>query len=162
MNHQIKVILIVLSNFLIILNCLPWNRAIALPFEENLPACYMRNSQGQLINLGKLCGSTPTNTVPANSCTNNQTQAVTAEQLVISRVNYNGNILTGQVKNTSCQPLQNIRVNYQVLDSTGDVIDNGYVIVEPNIINPGNAGVFQGEMQGAKVETTHLEWSDPS
>jgi hypothetical protein len=162
MNHQIKVSLIALSNYLIILNCLPWHRAIALSFEENVPACYMRNSQGQLINLGKLCRSTPSTTTPVNPCVNSQTKSVTAEQIVVSRVNYDGNILIGQVKNTSCQPLQNIKVNYQVLDTAGNVIDNGYITVEPNIINPGGQGVFQGQMQGAKVETTHVEWSYPS
>jgi hypothetical protein len=162
MNNLIKISLMTIFAYPIILIFLTFSRAIAQPFEENVPACYMRNSQGQLINLGKLCNSAPTNTMPNKTCANRQGKPVTAEQIVISRVNYNGSILTGQVKNTSCQPLQNIRVNYQLLDTTGDVIDNGYVIVEPNMINPGGTGVFQSEMQGAKVETTHLEWSDPS
>ena len=88
MNDQIKISLITLFHYPIILAFLTYSRAITLPLEENLPACYMRNSQGQLINLGKLCASESSTTFPVNPCTNSQAKSVTAEQIVFSQVNY--------------------------------------------------------------------------
>ncbi|MEB3339299.1 FxLYD domain-containing protein, partial [Okeania sp.] len=97
--------------------------------ELDNPICYMKTSEGKTINLVNLCGNQETiNETTKVSC---NSEEIKATEIPISNVNYDGNFLTGKVANKSCQTVKQIKVNYQVLDDAGNIIDNGYISAEP-------------------------------
>lgn len=82
-------------------------------------------------------------------------------KLPISNVRYTGNLLSGQVSNDTGKPITAVRVNYEVLDRNGNVIDSGYIEAQPFVIPPGGSATFQGYVSGgARVQTTFVESSD--
>ena len=121
--------------------------------EIDRQICYMQTPDGRILNLGTLCGHSPifhTRTCPA----------VTAANLQIINVNYDGQSISGQVTNRTCKKLK-IKVNYQVLDAAGNPIDNGFINAEPAPILPGQSAAFRGRVtQGARVQATHVDWQE--
>lgn len=124
--------------------------------QENIPVCYMQTPEGKQINLTRLCGTKS----PQSSGQSCATE-VSAESLPILDVNYQQNILTGQVQNQTCETLKYLKVNYQVLDQAGNIIDNGFIYAEPLVLKPGEVASFRGNVtSGSQVKTTHLDWMD--
>ncbi|MDY7007547.1 MAG: FxLYD domain-containing protein [Cyanobacteriota bacterium] len=128
--------------------------------EFDNPICYMETTEGKIINLVNLCGDRDINEAKKVSC-KSESEKVKPTEIPISNVNYDGNFLTGKVANESCQTVKQIKVNYQVLDDTGNIIDNGFIYAEPSTVEPGKVASFKGNVTpGAKVETTFVEWSE--
>ncbi|MEM1168754.1 MAG: FxLYD domain-containing protein [Cyanobacteria bacterium P01_H01_bin.35] len=124
--------------------------------ELDNPICYMETTEGKTINLVNLCGNQDIDETKKVAC---KSEEVKATEIPISNVNYDGNFLTGKVANKSCQTVKLIKVNYQVLDDYGNIIDNGYIYAEPATVGPGKIASFKGNISpGAKVETTFVEW----
>jgi hypothetical protein len=55
----------------------------------------------------------------------------------ISSVKYDGNLLEGRVTNQTGDTVQNIKVNYEVRDRKGNLIDNGFILAQPATVPPG-------------------------
>ncbi|NEQ40666.1 MAG: hypothetical protein F6K40_32355 [Okeania sp. SIO3I5] len=131
---------------------------LAQKSELDNPICYMETPEGKIINLVNLCGdSEAIDETQKIAC---KSEEVKATEIPITNVNYDGNFLTGKVANKSCKTVKSIKVNYQVLDDGGNIIDNGYIYAQPATVEPGKVASFKGNVSpGAKVETTFVEWS---
>ncbi|OCR01224.1 hypothetical protein BCD67_17475 [Oscillatoriales cyanobacterium USR001] len=124
--------------------------------EIDLPLCYMQTPDGKTINLVNMCGSQNNSTTP-KICTPNSNDA----KLSIANYNYDGNFLTGNVINSTCKTVKYIKVNYEVLDESGNLIDNGFIYAQPVNVEPGKSASFRGAVvSGAKVQATHLDWQE--
>ncbi len=122
--------------------------------EIDEPFCYMRTTDGKTVDLGKLCeNKTPLRT--SQSCI---AGANIAAKLSINNVNYDGIFLSGNIINKGCKIVNNLKVNYQVLDDSGNLIDNGFIYTQPVRVEPGKSATFRGEVvAGAKVLATHAD-----
>lgn len=131
--------------------------AETLPGAENeVPLCYIETPQGNRVNLTNLCGKQSLPRAP-QSCLGNASKA----QVSILNSNYDGNFLSGQVSNQSCKTVKYIKVNYEVTDESGNLIDNGYIYAQPVTVGPGQSASFQGAVvQGAKVQVTYVDWRE--
>ena len=128
---------------------------LSLPIDP--PVCYLETPDGTIRNLESLCRSQPN--APSNSLSCPRQNPAIAVQ--ICNVNYDGNSLSGSVTNHSDRRVKNVKVNYQVLDAAGNLIDNGYIAVSESAIAPGASAQFHGIiMAGEMVETTYAEWSN--
>ncbi len=127
--------------------------------ELDNPICYMKTTEGKTINLVNLCGDQDIDETQKVAC-KSESEEIKATEIPISNVKYDGNFLTGKVANKSCQTVKLIKVNYQVLDDAGNIVDNGYIYAQPATVEPGKVASFKGSVSpGAKVETTFVEWS---
>lgn len=127
--------------------------------ELDNPICYMETAEGKIINLVTLCGDQIDESKKVNCKSNSE--EVKPTEIPISNVNYDGIFLTGKIANQSCQTVKQIKVNYQVLDDAGNIIDNGFIYAEPATVEPGKVASFKGNVSpGVKVETTFVEWSE--
>ncbi|MGL5058844.1 MAG: FxLYD domain-containing protein, partial [Microcoleus sp.] len=117
------------------------------------PFCYMQTPDGRTVDLGKLCEKQPA-TNSQNCVAGNSISA----KVSIASANYDGNFLSGQVINQGCKVIRNVRVNYEVLDETGNLIDSGFIDAEPTAVVPGQSAKFRGPVvAGAKVRATHAD-----
>lgn len=124
--------------------------------EIDVPLCYMQTAQGNTINLTTLCGRQAPPSTP-KACLDSATKA----QVSLLNSNYDGNFLSGQVTNQSCKTVKYIKVNYEVMDESGNLIDNGYIYAQPVTVGPGQSASFQGAVvQGAKVQVTYVDWRE--
>lgn len=134
---------------------------VAQNSEFDNPICYMQTPTGKTIDLVNLCGDQEAIEENQKVACKSDSAEVNATEIPISNVNYDGNFLTGKVANKSCQTVKLIKVNYQVLDDAGNVVDNGYIYAQPATVEPGKVASFKGSVSpGAKVETTFVEWSE--
>ncbi|MEG4285800.1 FxLYD domain-containing protein [Microcoleus sp. A006_D1] len=118
------------------------------------PFCYMKTPDGKTVDLGKLCEKQPT---PGTSqtCISGSNMAA---KVSIAQANYDGNFFSGKVLNQGCKTIKNVKVNYQVLDELGDLIDNGFIYTQPVTLAPGQSATFRGAVvAGAKVQATHAD-----
>jgi len=123
--------------------------------EIDEPFCYMKTPDGKTVDLGKLCEQKPASRT-SPSCISGSN---IAKSVLIANVNYEGNFLSGKIVNQSCKVVQNIKVNYEVLDESDNLIDNGFISVQPVAVEPGKSAIFRGEViSGAKVVATHLDF----
>jgi hypothetical protein len=117
------------------------------------PFCYMQTPDGRTVDLGKLCEKQP--------ATNSQTCIAGSNisaKVSIASANYDGNFLSGQVINQGCKIIKNVRVNYEVLDAVGNLIDSGFIDVQPAAVAPGKSANFRGPVvAGAQVRATHAD-----
>lgn len=121
--------------------------------DLDVPVCYMDTADGRRLDMGALCESEP-DSKPARNCRANLGSAA----MEIRQVNYKGNVLTGRVTNQSCETIENIRVNYRVMDEEGNQIDNGFIYAKPSKVAPGETADFRGTIaSGADVEVTHAD-----
>lgn len=128
------------------------NNIGGLTQDIDVPVCYMETANGRIFDLSRLCRTQPETT---SKCISG------AAGLPVSQVSYDGNALRGQVTNRTCNPIKLVKVNYQVLDTQGNQIDNGFIYAEPSTIPPGQTASFaETIVSGAKVNVTHVEWSD--
>jgi hypothetical protein len=120
--------------------------------------CYMQTADGQTVNLTALCIQKP---VPSVSPPRLSAADSEAAKMPISGVRYDGNFFTGQVTNQTGDTVQDVKVNYEVRDRQGNVIDNGFISVQPSTLPPGRSASFSGmTMKGATVQPTFVEWGD--
>lgn len=127
-------------------------------WEFDVPFCYMQAPDGSRINLEALCGQERS---PDASQGKPCTAKIAAADLPIASANYSGDFLTGQVTNKTCKTVKYLKVNYEVLDETGNVIDSGFIYAQPATVPPGQSASFRGQVaKGAKVQATHVDWSE--
>ncbi|MEG4808198.1 FxLYD domain-containing protein [Microcoleus sp. F8-D3] len=126
--------------------------AQTLPVDE--PFCYMKTPDGKTVDLGKLCEKQPSlgtsqTCIPGSNI---------AAKVSIAAANYDGNFFSGQVLNQGCKTIKNVKVNYEVLDESGNLIDNGFIYAEPVTLAPGQSAAFRGAVvAGAQVLATHAD-----
>ncbi|MEG4029745.1 MULTISPECIES: FxLYD domain-containing protein [unclassified Microcoleus] len=127
---------------------------IAQNSEIDEPFCYMKTPDGKTIDLGKLCEKQPAlgtsqTCIPGSNI---------AAKVSIAATNYDGKFFSGQVLNQGCKIIKNVKVNYEVLDESGNLIDNGFIYAEPVTLAPGQSAAFRGAVvAGAKVQATHAD-----
>lgn len=127
---------------------------IAQNSEIDEPFCYMKTPEGKTVDLGKLCEKQPAlgtsqTCIPGSNI---------AAKVSIAAANYDGNFFSGQVLNQGCKTIKNVKVNYEVLDESGNLIDNGFIYAEPVTLAPGQSAAFRGAVvAGAKVQATHAD-----
>ena len=117
------------------------------------PFCYLKTPDGKIVDLGKLCEKQPSG--------NSQTcipDANIAVKVSIAAANYDGNFFSGKVLNQGCKIIKNVKVNYEVLDESGNLIDNGFINTQHVTLAPGESAAFRGAVvAGAQVRATHAE-----
>ena len=128
------------------------------PIPQNLPVdepfCYMKTPDGKTVDLGKLCEKPPASGT-SQTCIPG---ANIAGKVSIAAANYDGNFFSGKVLNQGCKIIKNVKVNYEVLDESGNLIDNGFMYTQPVSLAPGESAAFRGAVvAGAKVRATHVE-----
>ena len=121
-------------------------------------ACYIQTSDGTTVNLTALCGAQSTSTVSPARVSGADAEA---GKMPISSVRYDGNFLSGRVTNQTGDTVQGVKVNYEVRDRKGNLIDNGFIDAQPSILSPGESASFSGmTLKGAKVQPTFVDWSN--
>ena len=129
-------------------NTIAQNSAVDEPF------CYMKTADGKTVDLGKLCEKQPTSGT-SQTCIPGSNIAA---KVSIAQANYDGNFFSGKVLNQGCKTIKNVKVNYEVLDELGDLIDNGFIDAQPVTLAPGQSAAFRGEVvAGAQVLATHAD-----
>lgn len=114
--------------------------------------CYMQTSDGRVVNLGDLCGVKPS-LDGANS--------EGAKKVSLVGVKSEGNFISGKVTNATGKVVRDVKVNYEVFDSKGNMLDNGVIYTQPPTISPGGSASFSSTtMNGGKVKATFVEWSE--
>lgn len=122
--------------------------------SQSNPLCYLETSTGNTIDLTNLCGRGITS--PTSSCVESS-----GEKVVLTKSQFDGNLFQGSVINKSCKTVKSIKVNYEVSDESGNLIDTGYIYAQPATLEPGKLGSFETTITvGTKVKTTYLEWKD--
>ncbi|MCU0547307.1 MAG: FxLYD domain-containing protein [Oscillatoriaceae cyanobacterium Prado104] len=118
------------------------------------PFCYMQTPDGRILDLGKLCEKQPDPKNSQNCIAGNSISA----KMSIASANYDGNFLSGQVINQGCKIVNNVRVNYEVLDEAGNLIDSGFIEAQPATVAPGQSAKFRGlVVAGVQVRATHAD-----
>ena len=124
--------------------------------EIDVPLCYMQTTDGRTLNLVNMCGQETAPSTP-KACTASSDNA----KISIANSSYDGNFLIGQILNQTCKTVKYIKVNYEVLDELGNIIDNGFIYAQPVNVEPGQSASFRGAVvSGAKVQATHLDWTE--
>lgn len=132
-------------------------KSLVVALQKDESVCFMQTTDERTVNLTALCGS---QSIPVATPLKLSGADSEAAKMLISGVGYDGNSLSGQVTNQTGDPVQNVRVNYEVLDSRGNVIDSGFIYAQPSTIPPGGSASFSGiTVKGAKVQPTFVEWS---
>lgn len=127
---------------------------IAQNSEIDEQFCYMKTPDGKTVDLGKLCEKQPSLGTSQTCITGSNIAA----KVSIAVTNYDGNFFSGQVLNQGCKTIKNVKVNYEVLDESGNLIDNGFIYAEPVTLAPGESAAFRGAVvAGAKVQATHAD-----
>jgi hypothetical protein len=130
---------------------------IADKSELDVPLCYLQTPDGKTVDLVNMCGKNNSDSSPPKVCNANSNNA----KVSIANYNYDGSFLTGQILNQTCKTVKYIKVNYEVLDQSGNLIDNGFIYAQPVKVEPGQLASFRGAVaSGAKVQATHLDWQD--
>ena len=118
------------------------------------PFCYLKTPDGRIVDLGKLCKKQP-DLGTSQTCIPG---ANIAAKVSIVATNYDGNFLSGKAINQGCKIIKNVKVNYEVLDESGNLIDNGFINTQPVTLAPGESAAFRGAVvAGAKVRATHAD-----
>jgi len=118
------------------------------------PFCYMKTADGKIVDLGKLCQKQPSSGT-SQTCISGSNMAA---KVSIAQANYDGNFFSGQVINQGCKTIKNVKVNYEVLDELGDLIDNGFIYTQPVTLAPGESATFRGAVvAGAQVLATYAD-----
>ena len=118
------------------------------------PFCYIKTPDGKTVDLGKLCEKQPASGTSQTCIPGSNISA----KVSIAAANYDGNFFSGKVLNQGCKTIKNVKVNYEVLDESGNLIDNGFIYAEPVNLAPGQSATFRGAVvAGAKVQATHAD-----
>ena len=127
--------------------------------------CYAKLPSGQVVNLAMLCQQSPN--LSETIAPGEVEFAMTSNtQVSIKEAQYVAGRLSGQVTNNTNKPVRNIKVNYEVLDSEGNVVDGGFIQTGIGTISPGDSTTFNGTaseaamVSGSKVRVTFAEWSN--
>ena len=150
---------VVLSSLLISpISARPLLAESAHPISQNSlidePFCYLKTPDGKIVDLGKLCEKQPASGT-SQTCISG---ANIAAKVSIVATNYDGNFFSGKAINQGCKIINNVKVNYEVLDESGNLIDNGFINTQPVTLAPGESAAFRGAVvAGAKVRATHAD-----
>ena len=118
------------------------------------PFCYLKTPDGKIVDLGKLCEKQPASGT-SQTCIPG---ANIAAKLSIVATNYDGNFFSGKAINQGCKIINNVKVNYEVLDESGNLIDNGFINTQPITLAPGESAAFRGVVvAGAQVRATYAD-----
>ena len=118
------------------------------------PFCYLKTPDGKIVDLGKLCEKQPASGT-SQTCIPG---ANIAAKLSIVATNYEGNFFSGKAINQGCKIINNVKVNYEVLDESGNLIDNGFINTQPITLAPGESAAFRGVVvAGAQVRATYAD-----
>ena len=118
------------------------------------PFCYLKTPDGKIVDLGKLCEKQPASGT-SQTCIPG---ANIAAKLSIVATNYDGNFLSGKAINQGCKIIKNVKVNYEVLDESGNLIDNGFINTQPVTLAPGESAAFRGAVvAGDQVRATYAD-----
>lgn len=118
------------------------------------PFCYIKTTDGKIVDLGRLCEKRPASGTTQTCIPSSNIAA----KVSIAAANYDGNFFSGQVLNQGCKIIKNIKVNYEVLDESGNLIDNGFIDTQPVTIAPGESAIFRGAVvAGSQVRATHAD-----
>lgn len=121
------------------------------------PLCYMENPDGTTVDMSAICAKPSTPDKTPQSCPPDSQGA----KVSFCHVNYQGNSFTGQVTNHTGKSVRNIKVYYEIMDREGNLIDNGFIYVQPVTIKPGESAFFQGTIAaGSQAKVTHLGWRE--
>ncbi len=118
------------------------------------PFCYLKTPDGRIVDLGKLCEKQPASGT-SQTCIPGSNIAA---KVSIIAANYDGNFFSGKAINQGCKIIKNVKVNYEVLDESGNLIDNGFINTQPITLAPGESAAFRGAVvAGAKVRATYAD-----
>ena len=118
------------------------------------PFCYLKTPDGKIVDLGKLCEKQPASGT-SQTCIPG---ANIAAKLSIVATNYDGNFFSGKAINQGCKIINNVKVNYEVLDESGNLIDNGFINTQPITLAPGESAAFRGVVvAGTQVRATYAD-----
>ena len=118
------------------------------------PFCYLKTPDGRIVHLGKLCEKQPASGT-SQTCIPGSNIAA---KVSIIAANYDGNFFSGKAINQGCKIIKNVKVNYEVLDESGNLIDNGFINTQPITLAPGESAAFRGAVvAGAKVRATYAD-----
>jgi hypothetical protein len=158
MRKNMKFLDLTVALLILLISACPLLADSTNPIAQNLevdePFCYMKTADGKIVDLGRLCEKPPASET-SQTCI---TGANMAAKVSIAQANYDGIFLSGQVINQGCKTIKNIKVNYEVLDELGNLIDNGFIYTQPVTLAPGQSAAFRGAVvAGAKVQATHAD-----
>ena len=123
---------------------LAWSRSVT---TEGI--CYLQKTDGQVINLDRLCASESPKSL-----------AVSHSKMVVDRVDYDGQRLTGIVTNQTGESVSKVTINYILVDAQGKELDAG-MITQRVALAPGDALPFEqtNSHAGATVQISAVDWS---
>jgi hypothetical protein len=123
-----------------------FNYPVLSSSDTDNPVCYMQTANGTTMNLSSLCGKKPK----------------IQSEVVISHVGYEDDFLIGHVVNKSSKAVYQARVNIEMIDENGSVIERGTVSTEPPNLSPGQTATFQTlrPPSGKSMRTTSVEWDE--
>lgn len=119
---------------------------VVLKLDTEEPVCYMQTVDGATLNLSRLC----------------ETKHKSQSEIVISHVGYEDDLFVGIVVNKSNKFVYQARVNMEMIDENGRVIERGTVSTEPPNLSPGQTAMFQTlrPPSGKSMRTTSVEWDE--
>lgn len=128
---------------------------VVSPDQVDQLFCYMQTGNGTILNLGTLCGHSPR--FYFRNCPTD-----IAANLTPINVSFSGDSLSAQVINQTCKTFKLVKINYEVLDNSGNLIDSGFIESNNrNPILPGQSADFRGTVtRGARVQPTYVEWEE--
>lgn len=92
--------------------------------------------------------------VAAQEDLNNNTAAVSVENLDVYVDEYGDLNITGEVKNTATVPISSITLYYTVYDLSGNTVGSDYMFVDSYYLEPGEVGSFSDTHYGVNQEVT--------
>jgi hypothetical protein len=127
---------------------------IAQNSQIDEPFCYIKTTDGKIIDLGRLCEKRPASGTTQTCIPGSNIAA----KVSIVAANYDGKFFSGKVMNQGCKIIKNVKVNYEVLDESGNLIDNGFIETQPVTLAPGESATFRGAVvAGGQVRATHAD-----
>jgi hypothetical protein len=115
--------------------------------------CYMQTGDGRVLNLDRLCGSQP------NGQSQLQALPQLSQDLIISELRNDNGRIVGRVVNQTGQVTDLVRVNYEVVDANGGMVENTTTYTQPPTLEPGQSATFQiMPPSGATARMTAIEW----
>ncbi len=112
--------------------------------EKDHLVCYMRTTDGRTLNLARLC-----------------TRSAPRSQVVISSVVRRDSMVIGSVANQTGREVQNVKVNYEILDAQGRVIERDAALTEPQSLRPGQTAIFEAiANEGQTIRTVSVNWNE--
>lgn len=112
--------------------------------EKDQLVCYMRTADGRTLNLTRLC-----------------TRSAPRPQVVISGVVRQDGMVMGNVANQTGRDVRDVKVNYEILDRQGRVVERDAALTEPQNLRPGQTAMFEAIAdEGQTIRTVSVNWNE--